>query len=100
MWKQCNSVLHAVDEQGLPGQCALELEISIHSKFQQGTDGLALRDWHYRHHELEDVMAMLASDKQTWLQGIQLAHELQIMATPSHQQCQQLMTEVFHTIDN
>jgi hypothetical protein len=41
MWKQCNSVLHAVDEQGLPGQCALELEISIHSKFQQGTDGLA-----------------------------------------------------------
>jgi hypothetical protein len=26
LWKQCNAVLHAVDDQGLPMQCALELE--------------------------------------------------------------------------
>jgi hypothetical protein len=41
MWKNHNVFLHAVDDQGLPVQCALELETSIHSEFQQGTNGLA-----------------------------------------------------------
>jgi hypothetical protein len=42
-------------------------------------------------------MAMLARDKQAWLQGIQLAPKSQMAATPWHQQQQQLVTNFFHT---
>jgi hypothetical protein len=44
MWKQQISVFHAVDEQRLPVQHAIELESSIHSKFQQGANSLAQRE--------------------------------------------------------
>jgi hypothetical protein len=38
MWKHCNSILHAVDKQGLPLQHQAELEASIHSEFCKGTE--------------------------------------------------------------
>jgi hypothetical protein len=49
MWKHCNGVLHAVDEQGLPLQQAAELEAQIHKEFQAGTHGMARKDYHLLH---------------------------------------------------
>ena len=76
-WKYRNAVLHEHDGQGLQKQAAAELESAIEAEFAQGTANLAKRDWHYIHRGRNDVMSLLASNKQAWLRRIQLARESQ-----------------------
>jgi transposase len=47
MWIHRNRVLHAVDEQGLALQQAVELEAAIHEEFRKGTNGLIQKDNHF-----------------------------------------------------
>lgn len=100
MWKHRNSILHAVDAQGLPLQQAAELEAAIHSEFRKGTEGLARKDQHFIRRGRDDVFSMSVIDKRGWLRGIQLARESQVTAPPAHQQQQQLMIDFFQMTDD
>jgi hypothetical protein len=100
MWKHRNSILHAVDAQGLPLQQAAELEAAIHSEFRKGTEGLARKDQHFIRRGRDDVFSMSVIDKRGWLRGIQLARESQVTAPPAHQQQQQLMINFFQMTDD
>ena len=74
-WKYCNAILHEHDGQGLKKQAAIELEAAINAEFTWGTANLAMRDRHYIARGCDNVMSLLASDKQAWLRGVQLARE-------------------------
>jgi hypothetical protein len=77
-----------------------ELEASIHLEFCKGTEGLTRRDHHFIRRGRDVVFSLSASDKQGWLQGIQLARESQVMAPPVHQQQQQLLMDFFQMSDD
>jgi hypothetical protein len=100
MWKHRNSILHAVDAQGLPLQQAAELEAAIHSEFRKGTEGLARKDQHFIRRGRDDIFSMSVIDKRGWLRGIQLARESQVTAPPAHQQQQQSMINFFQMTDD
>ncbi len=52
-------------------------------------------NFHFIHQGWDNVMSLLAADKQGWLQGIQLARDSQVTASPAHRQQQQLMEDFF-----
>ena len=75
VWKYRNSILHEHDEQGLTWQAVAELKTVIEAKFAQGIANLARCDQHFIWRGLDNILSLLASDKQAWLHGIQLARE-------------------------
>jgi hypothetical protein len=66
MWIHQNRVDHAVDEQGLPFCLSQDIEAAIHKEFHKGTEGLSQCKLHFIHQDQDNVMSLLAADKQDY----------------------------------
>jgi hypothetical protein len=76
-WTTRNKILHSVDEQGMPILEGAELNAAVTTAYQTTQDILLATDRHLlTDRTLEQLLRRPPTEKETWLQSLQLALEL------------------------
>jgi hypothetical protein len=94
LWMTHNGILHERDRQGLLLKDGETLQAAITHCYNRGLGALLPIDQHLRDRPLLTILAMLASDKYTWLGAIQLAHRL------NHDERKNLIAKMRRSLEN
>ena len=85
LWTTRNGIVHERDQQGLLLAEGQTLREAITTCYSKGRKALLPTDQHFLDRPLQDILAMPATDKYTWLGAITLAHKMAAQARGNEQ---------------